>query len=120
MTNLDKSLNNYITHIKFLNLDAVNYYFITKCHKNYIKNKKSKSIKKSINLIINNEKINSDLLIYFNPYYFSPINYLLKYIHTESCIGIGNEEYQNYFQLYFIINEDQEIDTIFDTLNKFK
>ncbi|HQP89823.1 MAG TPA: hypothetical protein PLK51_02445, partial [Bacteroidales bacterium] len=86
----------------------------------YIKNKKSKSIKKSINLIINNEKINSDLLIYFNPYYFSPINYLLKYIHTESCIGIGNEEYQNYFQLYFIINEDQEIDTIFDTLNKFK
>ena len=44
MTNLDKSLNNYITHIKFLNLDAVNYYFITKCHKNYIKNK---SIKKS-------------------------------------------------------------------------
>ena len=37
---LDKSLNNYITHIKFLNLDAVNYYFITKCHKNYIKNKK--------------------------------------------------------------------------------
>ena len=30
MTNLDKSLNNYITHIKFLNLDAVNYYFITK------------------------------------------------------------------------------------------
>ena len=86
----------------------------------YIKNKKSKSIKKSINLIINNEKINSDLLIYFNPYYFSSINYLLKYIHTESCIGIGNEEYQNYFQLYFIINEDQEIDTIFDTLNKFK
>ena len=40
MTNLDKSLNNYITHIKFLNLDAVNYYFIAKCHKNYIKNKK--------------------------------------------------------------------------------
>lgn len=40
MTNLDKSLNNYITHIKFLNLDTVNYYFITKCHKNYIKNKK--------------------------------------------------------------------------------
>lgn len=36
MTNLDKSLNNYITHIKFLNLDAVNYYFITKCHKKFI------------------------------------------------------------------------------------
>ena len=49
MTNLDKSLNNYITHIKFLNLDAVNYYFITKYHKNYIKNKK---IAYSINLTL--------------------------------------------------------------------
>ncbi|MDD3631013.1 MAG: hypothetical protein PHF55_08330 [Bacteroidales bacterium] len=86
----------------------------------YIKNEKSRSIKKSIKLFINNEKINSDLLIFFNPNYFSPINYLLKYIHTESCIGIGSEEYQNYFQLYFIINEYQEINTIFDTLNKLK
>ncbi len=86
----------------------------------YIKNKKSASIKKSINLFINNEKVNSDLLIYFNPDYFSPINYLLKYIHTESCIGIGHEEYQKYFQLYFIINEYQEIKNIFEILNKFK
>lgn len=86
----------------------------------YIKNKKSRSIKKSINLFITNEKINSDLLIFFNPNYFSPINYLLKYIHAESYIGIGSEEYQNYFQLYFIINDYQEINTIFDTLNKLK
>lgn len=40
MANLDKSSNNYITHIKFMNLDEVNYYFITKYHKNYIENKK--------------------------------------------------------------------------------
>ncbi|MDI6833667.1 MAG: hypothetical protein QMD02_07490 [Bacteroidales bacterium] len=86
----------------------------------YIKNKKVSSIKKSINLFINNKTINSDLLIFFNPNYFSPINYLLKYIHTESCIGIGSEEYQNYFQLYFIINDYKKINTIFDTLNKFK
>lgn len=86
----------------------------------YIKNKKVSSIKKSINLFINNETINSDLLIFFNPNYFSPINYLLKYIHAESYIGIGSEEYQNYFQLYFIINDYQEINTIFDTLNKLK
>lgn len=78
------------------------------------------SVKNAIKTSLNNENFYSDISIYYNPDFFSPINYLLKFIDTKAYIGIGSEEYQNYFQLYFINNNNLDIDTIFDFLSKFK
>ncbi len=78
------------------------------------------SVNNAINKSLNNVNFYSDITIYYNPDFFSPINYLLKFIDKKAYIGIGSEEYQNYFQLYFINNKKFEIDTIFDFLSKFK
>ena len=78
------------------------------------------SVNNAINKSLNDVNFYSDMTIYYNPDFFSPINYLLKLIDKKAYIGIGSEEYQNYFQLYFINNKKFEIDTIFDFLSKFK
>lgn len=78
------------------------------------------SVNNAINKSLNDVNFYSDITIYYNPDFFSPINYLLKFIDKKAYIGIGSEEYQNYFQLYFINNKKFEIDTIFDFLSKFK
>jgi hypothetical protein len=78
------------------------------------------SVNNAINKSLNNVNFYSDITIYYNPDFFSPINYLLKFIDKKAYIGIGSEEYQNYFQLYFINNKKFKIDTIFDFLSKFK
>ncbi len=78
------------------------------------------SVNNAINKSLNDVNFYSDMTIYYNPDFFSPINYLVKLIDKKAYIGIGSEEYQNYFQLYFINNKKFEIDTIFDFLSKFK
>jgi hypothetical protein len=78
------------------------------------------SVNNAINKSLNDVNFYSDITIYYNPDFFSPINYLVKLIDKKAYIGIGSEEYQNYFQLYFINNKKFEIDTIFDFLSKFK
>jgi hypothetical protein len=78
------------------------------------------SVNNAINKSLNDVNFYSDITIYYNPDFFSPINYLVKLIDKKAYIGIGSEEYQNYFQLYFINNKKFKIDTIFDFLSKFK
>ncbi|HHW59487.1 MAG: hypothetical protein WBL11_03230 [Bacteroidales bacterium] len=75
------------------------------------------SNKSNIKRYLEANNVNADLLIYYNPDFFSAINYLLKYIKADSYIGIGDEKYRDYFQMYFIDSKD-DFKYIFDFFKK--